>query len=81
LHKKQTGGAGQYGGVIGYIEPSEDPLHNEFVNRVVGNAIPPNLIPAVEAGFREACERGSLTGHRVQGVRMVCVIWNTMASY
>jgi len=71
LHKKQTGGAGQYGGVIGYIEPSEDPLHNEFVNRVVGNAIPPNLIPAVEAGFREACERGSLTGHRVQGVRMV----------
>jgi len=64
-----------------YIEPSEDPLHNEFVNRVVGNAIPPNLIPAVEAGFREACERGSLTGHRVQGVRMVCVIWNTMASY
>ncbi|GJQ08773.1 hypothetical protein GpartN1_g564.t1 [Galdieria partita] len=71
LHKKQTGGAGQYGGVIGYIEPSDDSLSNEFVNRVVGNAIPPNLIPAVEAGFREACERGSLTGHRVQGVRMV----------
>ncbi|EME32406.1 elongation factor EF-G [Galdieria sulphuraria] len=71
LHKKQTGGAGQYGGVIGYIEPSDDSLNNEFVNRVVGNAIPPNLIPAVEAGFREACERGSLTGHRVQGVRMV----------
>eukprot|EP00871_Galdieria_phlegrea_P006020 jgi/Galph1/905/GphlegSOOS_G5631.1 len=71
LHKKQTGGAGQYGGVIGYIEPATDPSYNEFVNRVVGNAIPPNLIPAVEAGFYEACEKGSLIGHRVQGVRMV----------
>ncbi|KAK4537545.1 hypothetical protein CDCA_CDCA13G3570 [Cyanidium caldarium] len=82
LHRKQSGGAGQYGGVQGYIEPMHaeeadaatepvDPTANEFVNALVGNNIPPQFLPAIERGFHEAVAEGALTGHRVQGVRMV----------
>ena len=46
-HKKQSGGAGQYARVVGYIEPIET-VKPEFVNQIVGNAIPPNFIPACE---------------------------------
>ena len=46
-HKKQSGGAGQYARVVGYIEPIEE-VKSEFVNQIVGNAIPPNFIPACE---------------------------------
>ena len=68
LHKKQSGGSGQYGRVIGYIEPlpEDSPEKLKFTNSIVGNAIPPQFIPAVEKGFMEAANSGGLTGHPVQ---------------
>jgi len=72
IHKKQTGGQGQYGRVMGYIEPVEEggPTF-EFANEMVGNNIPPNFIPAIEKGFQEACQAGALIGHPVERVRVV----------
>eukprot|EP00741_Cyanophora_paradoxa_P009339 tig00000144_g9047.t1 len=73
-HKKQSGGAGQFGKVVGYIEPlPEAEAHKkfEFKNSIIGNAIPPNYTLAVEKGFREAVEKGPLTGHPVEGIRVV----------
>ncbi|CAG8482173.1 10323_t:CDS:10 [Funneliformis caledonium] len=75
-HKKQTGGAGQYGKVVGYIEPlpivedDEEQLPS-FENRVVGGHIPTQFIPAVEKGFYDALEKGGLIGHPVKDVRFV----------
>jgi elongation factor G len=79
LHKKQSGGAGQYGRVIGYMEPlpadtvTDDGQKKtfEFVNAIVGNSIPPEYMAAVRKGFEEAIHRGALTGHPVEGVRVV----------
>ncbi|CAD7696459.1 unnamed protein product [Ostreobium quekettii] len=73
LHKKQSGGSGQYGRVIGYIEPLPEgsPNKAEFENKIVGNAIPPEFIAACEKGFLEAVNSGGLIGHPVQGVRFV----------
>ena len=71
-HKKQSGGQGQFGRVIGYIEPmAEDPKGFEFVNELVGNNVPHNFVPHIEKGFAEACNAGSLIGHPVQGIRVV----------
>ncbi|NXI67132.1 EFGM factor, partial [Anseranas semipalmata] len=72
-HKKQTGGAGQYGKVIGVLEPldPEDYTKLEFEDRTIGTNIPKQFVPAVEKGFRDACEKGSLSGHRISGVRFV----------
>ena len=60
LHKKQSGGAGQYGRVIGKLEPlTEDLLTKlEFEDQTVGMNIPKAFIPAIEKGFLEACDRG-----------------------
>lgn len=68
MHKKQTGGAGQYGRVIGYIEPLplDHPDKLVFQNHIVGNAIPPEFILACEKGFYEATTCGELIGHPVQ---------------
>ena len=69
-HKKQTGGAGQYGRVAGYIEPCEE--HEfEFVDEIVGGAIPRQFIPSVEKGFRSMLAKGTLIGAPVTGVRVV----------
>ncbi|XP_031573666.1 elongation factor G, mitochondrial-like [Actinia tenebrosa] len=72
-HKKQTGGSGQFGRVIGKIQPMPEDLitTNEFVDATVGMNIPKNFIPAIEKGFYEACERGFITGHKVAGVCFV----------
>jgi elongation factor G len=70
IHKKQTGGAGQYGKVCGYIEPS-DGEDFDFVNDVVGGSIPTQFIPACEKGFRGACEKGPQLGFPVTGCRVV----------
>ncbi|KZS88498.1 elongation factor G, mitochondrial [Sistotremastrum niveocremeum HHB9708] len=73
-HKKQTGGAGQYGRVIGYIEDMEkddDGKDVEFENRVMGGNVPSSYIPAVEKGFLEALQKGSLSGNQVTGCRFV----------
>ncbi|KAF9915627.1 Elongation factor G, mitochondrial [Lobosporangium transversale] len=73
-HKKQSGGAGQYGRVQGYIEPAESDEDGKdafFESRVVGGNIPTNFIPACEKGFREGMQKGFLIGHPITGVRMI----------
>ncbi|MFP4612698.1 MAG: elongation factor G [Spirochaetaceae bacterium] len=68
-HKKQTGGAGQFGRVVGYIEPTSESY--EFVNEIKGGVIPQEYIPACDHGFRIATEEGELIGFPVIGVRVV----------
>lgn len=68
-HKKQTGGAGQFGRVAGFIEPLEEGDF-EFVNQIVGGAIPTEFIPSCEKGFRSSLEKGPLVGCPVTGVRI-----------
>ncbi len=73
-HKKQTGGAGQFGDVTIRIEPltpdaqRADPL--EFVNAIVGGAIDRSFVPAVEKGVREAMAEGVLSGSQLVDVRV-----------
>lgn len=74
-HKKQTGGAGQFAKIVGYMEPlppnPEKPEEvYEFVDNVVGGKIPREYIPACDKGFREQLVKGTLIGHPVVGVRM-----------
>ena len=69
-HKKQTGGAGQFGRVIGYIEPNSEAPY-EFVNEVKGGNIPKDFIPSCDKGFRNALQKGQLIGFPVTSVRAV----------
>ena len=68
-HKKQTGGAGQYGRVAGFMEPVEDKDY-EFVNMIKGGAIPTEYVPSCDKGFKEAIKKGSLIGFPIVGVRV-----------
>lgn len=72
LHKKQTGGAGQFGRVSGVIEPlpSESNTKLEFLDETVGTNIPKQFVPSIEKGFRECAEKGPMIGHKVTGVRI-----------
>ncbi|MFW5712666.1 MAG: elongation factor G [Spirochaetota bacterium] len=71
-HKKQTGGSGQFGRVVGRIEPITESEENyEFVNEIKGGVIPTEYIPACDAGFQRALEKGNLIGFPVVGVRVV----------
>ncbi|XP_038162281.1 elongation factor G, mitochondrial [Cyprinodon tularosa] len=72
-HKKQSGGSGQYGKVIGVLEPlePEDYTKLEFEDQTVGTNVPKQFVPAVEKGFRDACEKGPLSGHKISGVRFL----------
>ncbi|XP_018557634.1 elongation factor G, mitochondrial [Lates calcarifer] len=72
-HKKQTGGSGQYGKVIGVLEPLELEHYTklEFEDQTVGTNIPKQFVPAIEKGFREACEKGPLSGHKISGVKFL----------
>ena len=73
-HKKQSGGSGQYGKVIGYLElmeDEEDMMKLEFVNEITGTCIPKGFIPAIEKGFYEACDRGLISGNKLCGIRFV----------
>jgi elongation factor G len=72
IHKKQTGGSGQFGRVIGYIESAKNGLF-EFVNDVKGGHIPKEFIPSCKKGFQSSLERGELIGSPIEGVRVVLV--------
>ncbi|KAA1081069.1 Elongation factor G, mitochondrial [Puccinia graminis f. sp. tritici] len=75
VHKKQTGGAGQYAKVVGRILPMErDEETGEetfYESRITGGTIPASFIPAVEKGFNDALQRGILTGNRVTGCHFI----------
>ncbi len=68
-HKKQSGGAGQYGHVLLELEPLADGQDFEFNDRVVGGAVPKNFFPAVEKGIRDALSAGPIAGYPVVGVK------------
>jgi elongation factor G len=68
-HKKQTGGAGQYGHVFLELEPLPE-TDFEFTERVVGGSVPRNFYPAVEKGVREALDNGPLAGYPVVNIRV-----------
>ena len=70
-HKKQTGGAGQYGRVAGYMEPYPDGDY-EFVDMIKGGSIPTEYVPSCDKGFKEAIKKGSLIGFPIVNIR--CVI-------
>ncbi len=69
-HKKQTGGAGQFGEVYLRIEPMERGTGFEFVNKVVGGTIPGQFIPAVEKGVKQVLNEGAISGNPLQDVRV-----------
>lgn len=77
LHKKQSGGSGQYAKVIGYVEPipeeelKEIDARNEFVNECIGTNIPPEYYTSCEKGMGDAMGEGALVGCEVEGLRVV----------
>ncbi|WP_311696430.1 elongation factor G [Sneathia sanguinegens] len=66
-HKKQSGGAGQYGDVFVRFEPSEKEF--EFAEEVFGGSVPKNYFPAVEKGIKESTEKGILAGYPVVNIK------------
>jgi elongation factor G len=70
-HKKQTGGAGQFGEVFLKIEPLPRGKGFEFVNAVKGGTIPSQFIPSVEKGVRNVLETGFVAGFPLQDVRVI----------
>jgi len=69
-HKKQTGGAGQFGEVYLRVEPLDRDQGFEFIDDIFGGAIPKQFLPAVEKGVREAMEEGVVAGYPFQDVRV-----------
>lgn len=69
-HKKQTGGAGQFGEVYLRVAPLERGAGFQFVDEIKGGVIPNQFIPAVEKGVRSVLESGPLSGHKMQDVKV-----------
>jgi elongation factor G len=70
-HKKQTGGAGQFGEVFLRIEPLPRGSGFEFVDQVKGGTIPGQFLPAVEKGVRQVLRGGAVAGYPMQDVRVI----------
>jgi elongation factor G len=70
-HKKQTGGAGQFGEVFLKIEPLPRGAGFEFVDAVKGGTIPTQFIPSVEKGIRQVLDGGVISGNPLQDVRVI----------
>jgi elongation factor G len=70
-HKKQTGGAGQFGEVYLKVEPLPRGTGFEFVDQVKGGVIPTVFIPAVEKGVKQALDQGVIAGYPVEDVRVI----------
>ncbi|MGA1825593.1 MAG: elongation factor G, partial [bacterium] len=68
IHKKQTGGAGQYGKVCGFIEPAEEEY--VFIDDIHGGVIPREYIPSCDKGFQECMKKGKLTGYPITGLKI-----------
>ncbi len=69
-YKKQSGGRGQFADCKIEVEPAEDGVGLDFVNKIKGASIPGSFIPAVEKGVVEAMEHGTVAGYPVKGVRV-----------
>ncbi len=69
-HKKQTGGAGQFGEVFLRIEPMDRGAGFEFLDATVGGSIPGNFIPSIEKGVRQVLQEGAVAGYPLQDVRV-----------
>lgn len=69
-HKKQTGGAGQFGEVFLRVQPLERGSGFEFVDNVVGGVIPAQFIPAVEKGIRQVLASGAIAGYPLADVKV-----------
>ncbi|WP_035054042.1 elongation factor G [Andreprevotia chitinilytica] len=76
LHKKQSGGAGQYAEVVLKVEPQESGAGFEFVSAIVGGAVPREYIPGVQAGIANAIKQGVLAGYPVVDLRVTLVDGN-----
>ncbi len=70
-HKKQTGGAGQFGEVFLRVEPLPHGSGFEFVDEVKGGTIPGQFLPAVEKGIRQVLQGGAVAGYPMQDLRVV----------
>ncbi|XP_077297850.1 mitochondrial translation elongation factor G 1 [Arctopsyche grandis] len=70
LHKKQSGGSGQYGRVTGIVEPLsiDKNMILEFKDETVGTNVPKPMIPGIEKGFLHMCDKGAVSGHKISGI-------------
>ena len=69
--KKQTGGAGDFARVVGYLEPTGALDANQFETQVSGGSISEKFLFACDKGFQISCQKGPLVGHKVLGTRMI----------
>ena len=69
-HKKQTGGAGQFGEVYLKVEPLERGAGVEFVEALFGESIPRQFVPAIEKGFRDVVQSGAVAGYPLQDLKV-----------
>lgn len=69
--KKQTGGAGDFARVVGYLEPSGALEENKFEDQVSGGSISEKFLFACDKGFQISCQKGPLVGHKVLGTSMI----------